>query len=328
LIPIALIGASVCLACPRAEDDASRLRHNLVEAVGPEAPIDGRLVGFVYEPSEPDGDDSREDLGQEVRNAVRGLGGGLIGRLRARGGADELHVLGLAGALGGGRLPTESSIATLRRGVQADSGSAAQASDLAAFLIQRGTASDRPDDLVEALETTQRAERLDPALPEARYNLALALDRLVLWHRAREAYQGYLELDPDSGWARRARTRIAELGGLLAADPEAVRRQLHDAARAGDPDGLRELVARAPGPALELGLGEVLPRWATARIDGPSGAAQPEAEAVRALGEAVAGHSGDSMLLDALAATRTPAGPPNRGATVTMCRCSRHPALR
>lgn len=66
-----------------------------------------------------------------------------------------------------------------------------------------------------AVDAAQRAVQLAPALAEAWFNRALALERLGLTAAAATAWQDYLSKDRESEWAKQARTRLE----LLAADP-------------------------------------------------------------------------------------------------------------
>ena len=58
----------------------------------------------------------------------------------------------------------------------------------------------------------ERAVKADPALVEASFNRACALERLSLRDEARRAWQDYLKVDGSSGWAAEARDRLKVLG--------------------------------------------------------------------------------------------------------------------
>ncbi len=82
-------------------------------------------------------------------------------------------------------------------------------SDLAAGYLA-WTRPDPPGAFI-ALEMASRAVHRDPTLPEAQFNLALALEKCALFHQARRAWIRYLHLDPQSGWAAEAREHLTEL---------------------------------------------------------------------------------------------------------------------
>ncbi|HSL81961.1 MAG TPA: hypothetical protein VLF66_04245, partial [Thermoanaerobaculia bacterium] len=85
-------------------------------------------------------------------------------------------------------------------------------SDLAAVFLVRGELREDPLDLLRAVSAAQAAVALDPALPEARFNLALALDQLGIRSGGRTAWLDYLEVDGASPWGGEARRRHRALG--------------------------------------------------------------------------------------------------------------------
>lgn len=84
-------------------------------------------------------------------------------------------------------------------------------SDLAVAYLARAAEEGDAGDFARALEASEKALAIDPTLAEARFNRALALDALYLQDVAAQAWEGYLEVDPDSGWAGEARARLEEL---------------------------------------------------------------------------------------------------------------------
>jgi len=85
-------------------------------------------------------------------------------------------------------------------------------SDLAAAYLTRAASEGRSEDYPRALEQASRAAELDPRLPEALYNRALALEAVSLSEQARATWDAYLKVETDDGWRREAERRI----GLLA----------------------------------------------------------------------------------------------------------------
>lgn len=63
----------------------------------------------------------------------------------------------------------------------------------------------------DAIKAFEEALRKDPYNLKAQYSLAAALEKRGDVARARKAWKRYLELDGDSDWAARARSRLEEL---------------------------------------------------------------------------------------------------------------------
>lgn len=83
--------------------------------------------------------------------------------------------------------------------------------DLAAAYFVRAHQTDQPRDLLYALDFAARACEADPHLLEARFNLALTLDRLQLRESAIAAWDRYRRADPSSGWTSEAQQRLSVL---------------------------------------------------------------------------------------------------------------------
>jgi len=82
--------------------------------------------------------------------------------------------------------------------------------DLAASLYEQSVRSDGEDMAIakQALAAVDAALHLDRTLPEALFNRALILESLGRQDIARSAWEGYLAVDPDSGWATEAREHL------------------------------------------------------------------------------------------------------------------------
>jgi CHAT domain-containing protein len=175
--------------------------------------------------------------------------------------------------------------------------------DLAALYLARARRRDRPEDLLAALEAAAEALRRDPTCLPARFNRALALQRLGLEPTAHTAWQIYSRRDVRSGWAELARLHLAHLERPRQLPPRAaVRSALAHAAapeRAGE---LACVVARSPQMARELAEGEALAAWAAAWQAGDDHAAREALAMARAVGEALAARSYEHLTADAVAA--------------------------
>lgn len=78
----------------------------------------------------------------------------------------------------------------------------------AKLLRDRGEDGKAMEKLVESQQHLSTALRLNPSLLEATFNQALVLEELMLPKQAREAWQRYLELDPQSEWSKEAQRHL------------------------------------------------------------------------------------------------------------------------
>lgn len=175
-------------------------------------------------------------------------------------------------------------------------------SDLAAAYIVRAQRSDDPFDLFLALAAANRAVQLDPKLAEARFNLALVLEKLFANGAARSAWLAYLNLDRDSEWAGEAAERLQRLStpaptGFWDADPGRIARTLP----VSDP-AVEALVRAQPQAARETAEIQLLSGWAEARSQGDPKTAALFLAAARAVGDALARVNGERLTQDSVAA--------------------------
>ena len=101
-------------------------------------------------------------------------------------------------------------------------------SDLAAAYLVKGTEQKQSQDVAKALSAAERAVKGDPALAEASFNRALALERLFLTNQARQAWEDYLRLDGSSAWADEARRHLESIRRALQTESADVDRRLID----------------------------------------------------------------------------------------------------
>jgi len=176
------------------------------------------------------------------------------------------------------------------------------ASDLAAAYLVRAEREDSPRDLVIALARSHDALSLDPALPAARFNLALARGKLHLGIGAAAALQAYLQLDAHSGWAHEAADHLATLRTQSAIELWPVAREsLRKAAAIGNDAVVRE-VSRHFSQAVRLYVWEeTLPDWAEFHAAGHEVEAKHALDLSRRLGQAVTAIGGDSLIEETVA---------------------------
>jgi tetratricopeptide (TPR) repeat protein len=116
---------------------------------------------------------------------------------------------------------TEGAVGLLEQLVREFPSDASVQSDLAAAYIARALRTGREDDWLRALGAAETAVRLDPALIEARFNRALALEFRSPGSEAQAAWRAYLDSAgvAEDGWAQEARRRLEALTRRPAADP-------------------------------------------------------------------------------------------------------------
>jgi hypothetical protein len=180
----------------------------LVAAVGTERTIEPRLTGgFAYGPLRGPvrgGERNEERLSPELRIAA------LTVEQRAQGRRDPLSLAASAAA----QLVTgqaDQAVSALEEAARIAPRSARVQNDLSAAYLVRSEQKPGLEDLNKALTAATAATQADPSLAEARFNLALALERLSRRDEARKAWEAYLKIDSKSGWAEEARRHLEEL---------------------------------------------------------------------------------------------------------------------
>jgi hypothetical protein len=210
--------------------------------------------------------------------------------------------------------PPERKGSGIERSVGGDPHDARTWSDLAAAYLVRAQQADDPRDLLRAYGAADRAVKEDGSLPEARFNRALVLERLFLAPQAAEAWQDYLNLDGQSGWAAEAEGHRAALDQPLARSLwEEQKRQLERAALAGDAKAVEAIVDPYRQAAREYAEQELFGLWAVAVLDGRKDLAADRLRILRSVGDALARPGGEPLVHDAVARIDAlAAGPPER----------------
>jgi CHAT domain-containing protein len=115
----------------------------------------------------------------------------------------------------------DQAIVQLEKARQLDAGNASILSDLGAARLEKAKTLMNDADgknllmTAQALEDFSKALEINPNLPEASFNKAVALETLNLPEQARQAWAEYLKLDEKSQWADEARKSLEAIG----ADP-------------------------------------------------------------------------------------------------------------
>ncbi len=241
-----------------------------------------------------------------------------VNRLEAAGrtaNPDTLHARIVVGLLWptSGESSGRESISSLQRLARIAADSVAVFVDLSAAYLERAERRDTPRDLMEAAEAAERALARDPGNASARFNLALALDRFGLVDAAIQAWTGFLEVEPASGWAAEARRRVGVLQEM--GKPVARPRRTAPAAEA------EAFATRAPQEARLLAWDELLGEWGEAVERGDSLTAAQRLAQAEAIGRGLARRGGDATTANAVGAIR--ARGRGRAAMLSLARAHR-----
>lgn len=239
----------------------------------------------------------------EERMKMSGLAADAIGRARQSTSADAKQVAGVAMILAD---QPEASIEWLEAAAARNPSGAQIWSDLAAAQDAAATRTGEASRFPTALAAADHALRIEPRLPEALFNRALILEHMRLTSSARPAWEQYLQVDPGSAWAKEAREHLVALpatnGTLLF---EGMRPRLEDAALGGQHAEVIRICSansercRAFGEAVYLGA------WGDAVAKSDDAQVERNLTIARAIGNALAATTGESLLRDTVHAIDT-----------------------
>jgi tetratricopeptide (TPR) repeat protein len=184
--------------------DARPELQQMVAAVGPRRATVGRITGgFEWGPRPS----VTRGLTDEVRPEMR------LALARLAEEAERAPTARALAARGSSQLAAgqiDPAIRDLEAALAADDRMAFAWSDLAAAYIGRRSLTGEAQDAVRARDAARRALAINPELPEARFNLALALEATDP-SGAIEALQQYLGADSSSPWAVEAKALLDQL---------------------------------------------------------------------------------------------------------------------
>lgn len=212
--------------------------------------------------------------------------------------------------------------------------SAAVLVDLSAAYLVRAERTDNPLDLVRGLNTAYEALAREPGNTSARFNAALALQRMGFAEQAAREWQEFLAVDSTSPWATEARRRMQELlarvamdrtsipgvsaaqisavAGLYSQDAEAPNLVLRSLLRISAAK-VDSFARHDPHTARELGMNVILSGWGAAVERRENARADSLLNLAGALGRGLAEREkSDSSLVyavDAIRAVRSKPGP-------------------
>jgi CHAT domain-containing protein len=184
-------------------------------------------------------------------------------------------------------------------------------SDLSAAYLTRAVREGRPEDLARGLAAALQALHLDPGLPEAAFNRALALEKLWLKGAAIEAWEACARTDPDAEWRREAEQhRQALAQPAFWQSWRSARSQLAAAAARRDEAAVTAIVRAYPQPAREFAETQELGAWGDAIATGDAAGARRALWLAETTGHALAGLTGDFLVSDAVETIRRAATAP------------------
>lgn len=265
-------------------------RATLAAALGPVRPLQGRLVGLEFAPYRMGAaiDPSPHAL-RVMRETEKRCGRSLTG--------DSLGECALI-SLVTGRL--EAAERLLQRGLRRLPDDPRLLSDLAAIKLAKSQRDGSSEDLLESVVAAGRARRLDPRLPEAAFNHALALEELRLQELAEAAWSSYLAVEEEPDWQAVAGAHLASLETEDKRQQWSRQRQeLLAAGRDRDKEAVQRIVEEFPQFAREYAEQGLLATWANARTPAEARTARWLAEAI---GAALLQLGDDHLLTDAVKA--------------------------
>lgn len=202
-------------------------------------------------------------------------------------------------ALAGGKV--DSAVTELEQAVEEKPDDATLLADLAAAYLARAGRKSQPFDFARAGAAARRATERDPDLPEAWFNLALALEKLNARGKAVAAWETYHGLDASSPWSKQASDHLAHLRAPAHMEKwERLRKVLGSSA--GDSAAVREIVAGSPQNIREHVERELLGRWADLWNEGRHVEAARHLALLREVGQALVSLNGERIVQDSVTA--------------------------
>jgi CHAT domain-containing protein len=245
--------------------------------------VETRLTAFAWAPYR--GPMRAEGGAEDVRRLkIAGVAGDAVAQANADPSPEAQRTAGVALLFVG---EAENALRRLRTAAERSPKDAAIWSDLAAALDAAAVGTERPSLHSEALAAADRALSVNPGQPEAIFNRALILEHLGLAGEARKAWDRYLALDPSSPWANEARQHLRQLP--VSTGDARFRAEQSRLERAA------ELVSAFPQQSRTFAEAEYLGRWGESND-------LPALNAARVVGEELHQRSGESLLLDSVAA--------------------------
>lgn len=219
---------------------------------------------------------------------------------------DELRDQAIVYLMAGTETLAQQAVAKLEEAICKWPKDATLHSDLAAARIVLAGLAGEPYELVRSMDSSGEALRLAPDLAAARFNQALALEKLFLTNQAAAAWRNYREVDPFSFFGREAERRAAAQTRPPWDDEWKVKRaDLEGATLRGDRAKVEALVDAYRQPVREVAQEEWLPAWADAWINHRETEAERQLSFARAVGGTLTRRAGDAMIEATVSAIET-----------------------
>jgi CHAT domain-containing protein/tetratricopeptide (TPR) repeat protein len=129
----------------------------------------------------------------------------------------NVHGEGVAQLIAGN---ADNALPLLERAAADDANDPAVLSDLAAACYAVGDRDERTELILRAIDLSARASAIDPTLAAAAFNRALATESILTRSQSVQAWNDYLRLDADSGWASEARDHVQKLSRIVDASTD------------------------------------------------------------------------------------------------------------
>jgi tetratricopeptide (TPR) repeat protein len=207
-----ILGLGLVWWLRRGDPEAEKGMAALNQAYAAQRPLEARITGFGHAPF------TKRLGGEQIKPDYVALDRAeriLLDDLAERPGASTQHALG---RLYLAKKELDKAQALFNAALRAAPNNAQLHSDLGATLFEKwdrerstSGAAEGEETKRECLEHLTEALRLDGSLPEARFNLALLYQSANQTQMAREAWRKYLELDPNSPWAKEAQDNLERL---------------------------------------------------------------------------------------------------------------------
>ena len=205
------------------------------------------------------------------------------------------HAAGVTRALLGS---FEDAVTRLDRVCRAEPENAAAWNDLAAARYGLAIDHDDPHRLPLALSDADRALRLSPSFPQARFNRALILTRLGIRNEAMLAWRRAREVEHDSDWAAEIDKNISALEKAIVSPLGPRLEQALQSAERGDPNPLRALVRAYPQETRTAAERQMLTAWAEAIDSNDASAADRMLRSLHEVGDLLVAVNGDRLLIE------------------------------
>jgi CHAT domain-containing protein len=261
----------------------------LVAALGPFRPIEGRLTGgFKYASYTGKPPSRRQE--RLLRSYSRSLQKRDTPQVRQ----DKAFLALLADQ-------PEEFISYIRQELSKRPADARLWLDLSAAYLARAVGKNRSLDLVRSLDAVNKSLRYNPTLGEAHFNRALILERLMLTEQAWSEWVWYVRTRKRGEWLAEARQHLLKLQSTTAQPAQGLDTyQLDAVALRHDISAVELVVSRSPWAVKHYGEEELLESWAKAYLTNSTISAARLLSIARAIGDSLGSMKGDLILRDTI----------------------------